>query len=104
MNFDPNFVGFFRTMQPEIITLVVVIALIFIAALFMNALFDSQKNCGEDVETPRIFFNVFMSIIAIFVLVCFGLSAFSSFSKNRMPRQDVDRTGIYQQMDSNLKK
>ena len=96
-----NLVGFFRSMQGEYsgvsIALVVILVLFVIAHLFLN----SDEDCERDGTRRMV---NWIAIIAVVLTVGgFFMTATLSFTANRLPRQDVDRSEVFKQMNSHLK-
>jgi hypothetical protein len=97
-NMPINMIGFARTITGLIeFTLV---ALIIIGALWglLSAFVFPREDDNDD---SRRVLNVVAIILAALFILNFVISAVLISISNRTPRQDLDRSEIYQQMESN---
>jgi uncharacterized membrane protein len=94
-----NIIGFARTITglTEFTIIAFVIVLIVWAAV--SVFIFLQDNVDDD-ELRRIV-NIIAGILAALIAINFIISAVLMSTANRTPRQDVDRSEIYQQMESN---
>jgi mannitol-specific phosphotransferase system IIBC component len=92
-------IGFARTMTglTEFTVIALVIVLIMWAAVSVSILL--QDNADND--ELRHIVNIIAGILTALIVINFIISAVLMSTANRTPRQDVDRSEIYQQMESN---
>jgi succinate-acetate transporter protein len=91
-------IGFARTIAG--LTEFTLIALVTIGAfwgLFRTFIFPRE----EDDDDSRHVLNIVAIILAALFILNFVISAVLLSTANRTPRQDLDRSEIYQQMESN---
>lgn len=93
--------GFFRTMQRDITGVVFLIVGtifgLFVFRLWLKAtrlLDDSQKQSARKRSA------ILLCVITVLSLVGLAWKMAVVASTNRLPRADVDKSGVYQQMDS----
>ena len=95
-----NLVGLLRSLQAEasgVIGLALVLLIIYLIVRWAC----NNRNIEPDDRTTilrtarRILIAILVIGIVIFVFIGLG-----RIEANRMPRSDVDKTGVYQQMDS----
>jgi uncharacterized membrane protein YwzB len=94
-----NMIGFARTATGLIEF--TILALVFICAAWALIRVHLVPTIDDDTEGQASnILNIVAGVLAALVVVnfVFGLM---SLSTNRIQRQDVDRSGIYQQMESN---
>lgn len=94
--------GFFRALQGDITGLV--LSLIFLVAILLVARAAIRRLDGRpDLRRSALLWT--NRAAAALVMVCVGgfvLHAALVASANRIPRSDVDKSGVYKQMDSHL--
>jgi hypothetical protein len=96
-----NLIGFART-SAGLIEFTLIALVVICAALVLLKAFVFSK-IEEEVDKKEItrFVNIIAGVLATFIIGNFVLGMLSLSTSNRIPRQDVDRSGIYQQMESN---
>jgi cell division protein FtsX len=99
--------GFFRALQGDIMSLVG--GLLFVLAAWLMVRWLIGKARRDDLDTahgrlPLTTANRVALIVAAVIVGGFVWRAISVTSVNRMPRADLDKSGVYQQMDSNIQK
>lgn len=87
--------GFIRSLQAEIVTAVIWLVVIAIAYLVFRHFVEDQdaKRYG------KLTVKVLVAVVLFFLLG----RAFVMGVTNRTPRQDVDKSGVYEQMRENAK-
>jgi len=100
--------GFFRALQGDFRSLVGWLLSVLAAWLVIRWLIGKARqngwNTGRDEQFPRTAANRVALIVTCVVAAGFVWRAVSVTSVNRMPRADLDKTGVYQQMDTNIQK
>lgn len=91
-------VGLMRMLQGQIAALAAF--LIILAALYYAIRFFLKRI--PDLHSFVLPMRVGVLAIACVAVVVFALNVFTRTAANRLPRSDVDRAGVYGQMNSNL--
>lgn len=94
-------VGFLRALQGDftalVLTLIVATLLFFLARGVLRGAFAGlERRWGSGI------FGRLFAIALALIVAGFLLHAVLVASANRIPRSDVDSSGVYQQMDSHL--
>lgn len=87
--------GFIRSLQAEITTAIICLVLIGIAYAVLKRVTDDE----EFKRYTKLGAKVLVAVIFFFLLG----RAFLMGATNRTPRQDVDKSGVYEQMKENTK-
>lgn len=87
--------GFIRSLQAEITTAIICLVLIWIAYAVL-------KRVAEDEKVKQYAKLGAKILVAVVLFFLFGRALIMG-STNRMPRQDVDKSGVYEQMKENTK-
>ena len=96
-----NLIGFARTSAVVIEFIIIALVVICAALALLKAFFFSKiEEEGDKKDITRLA-NIIAGVLVIFIIGNLVLSMLSLSTSNRMQRQDVDRSGIYQQMESN---
>ncbi|OGC59706.1 hypothetical protein A3A70_00120 [candidate division WWE3 bacterium RIFCSPLOWO2_01_FULL_42_11] len=88
--------GFFRALQADVVSLIGFLFFILLAYIIVRV-----AIVQGDVEFQRVV-NWGAGILVLLVLLIFGSSAANYAASNRIPRNDVDGSGVYDQMNSHL--
>lgn len=95
-----NMIGFTRTISG--LVEFTIIALVIIGAIWgLLRTFIFPSNYDDDNDEPRRVLNIIAIILVAVFAINFIISAVSLSVSNRTQRQDVDRSEIFQQMESN---
>ena len=93
--------GFFRAMQGDITGVVAVIVCSITTLIVYRTFLKGTRLLDDSVKARarKLSSNIayFVILIALFYL---GWKIVTVTASNRMPRSDVDKSGVYQQMDS----
>jgi NADH:ubiquinone oxidoreductase subunit 6 (subunit J) len=93
--------GFFRAFQGEITGVVFLIIIsIFVLIVFRLFLKVTHILNDSEKETARKWSAITMIIIVVLSLVGLVCEMSMFASSNRMPRSDVDKSGVYEQMET----
>lgn len=96
--------GFLRSLASDIfagVGFLSVVALFYIiVSIVSRRSFNSLEDSRIFMATVRIFTAI---LIVLTVLTLFGRAASVAFA-NRVPRQDIDKNPVYEQMDSHGQK
>lgn len=84
--------GFIRSLQAEITTAIICLVFIGIAYAVLKRVTDDEN-----------FVKLGAKILVAIVLFFFLGGALVKGATNRTPRQDVDKSGVYEQMKENTK-
>lgn len=99
--------GFLRAMQGEIMALVgFIIFLLFIGwivAWLTKRAVEERKSTSEEMQEILKWRGKIIKLLIIISLLIFGWQAVTFIAANRIPRADVDKSSVYDQMDSNIK-
>ena len=99
---DANTIGFLRSVAPQLETAGVIAFLVIVVWCVLK--FMVYPNSESMDDTDRTSANRLTNLIAMAVLGLTALILTISLTltalTNRVPRQDVDRSGVYQQMNS----
>lgn len=99
-----TFEGFLRGIQANMMALIFAIVLILLARFVI--LRFAPKVMTDDAEEIRIvrwWVNRGAFMLFVIAIAGFGLSG-ASYLTNAIPRATLDASGVYKQMDSNIKK
>jgi len=98
-----NWTGFFRSLQPEIMEATGGLLAILIAWLVIRL---STRRGGAGIGQAQLckWTNRGASLLAIAIVGGMLWYVFSVISINRLPRQDVDVSPVYERMDAVIKK
>lgn len=98
-NMPINMIGFARTIAGLVeFTIIVLVVIGAVWGLLRTFVFPPDD---DDNDEPRRILNIAAIILVIAFAINFIISAVSLSISNRTPRQDLDRSEIYQQMESN---
>jgi hypothetical protein len=94
--------GFLRTLQGDV-TGMAVSLIVLIAVLLGARAFVRQRSGGPDSRQAALArTNRSVAVLALLFVGGFVLHAALMTSSNRIPRSDVNKSGVYDQMDSHL--
>lgn len=91
--------GFLRSLQANGLIFVGFLVALALAYLFARWFIKHQAPDDEVAQTARVWTNFVTTSLVIVAVVVLSWRAFEMASINRMPRADVDRTGVYEQMN-----
>ena len=94
--------GFIRGLQAELMVLVAIILGIIVVRGIILSVMRKTQSVGVTSSVPR-FVNWGTGIAFVLVLIGFGWNA-ATYGTNAIPHSDLDKSSIYQQMDSNIKR
>lgn len=87
--------GFIRSLQAELMTAAFVLLIILVAYIVL------QRTVKDD--NVKLVIRKVAEMAALVVVALFLLRAVSMGITNRAPRQDVDKSGVYEQMKQNTR-
>ena len=93
--------GFFRAMQGDITGVVAVIVCSITTLIVYRTFLKGSRLLDDSVKArARKWSTILVCFVIAFALFCLGWKMVTVAASNRMPRSDVDKSGVYQQMDS----
>lgn len=99
--------GFLQGLQAQTMGLIATIILILVARWVILSFVSKTQSVGgasaEDTGPVRSFVNWGAGIVLVLTLVGFGWSA-ANYATNVIPHTDLDKSGVYQDMNSNIQK
>lgn len=94
-------IGFARTLDAYIgYSLTILVVMIVVYCLIRFLLIPRLEMSEPEEEGTIKAMNIIAGSISALVILFFVIGAVSMSVSNRTPRQDVDRSGIYRQMES----
>ena len=98
-----SLMGFFQGLQGELYTIIyTIISILVIRWIALIVVKKIQFDSEEELTTSRNFINLFSGIILLISVVGFIVNA-TIFTTNVIPHSDLDKTSVYEQMNSNIK-
>ena len=98
-----NWIGLARSLQGEIIGVIGALLLILVVWLAARVIIGRGAS-GIARARLRVWANGGASLLALVVVVGMLWHVLTVASVNRLPRQDVDRSPVYERMDAITKK
>ncbi|OGC87478.1 hypothetical protein A3B33_02405 [Candidatus Adlerbacteria bacterium RIFCSPLOWO2_01_FULL_54_16] len=98
--------GFLRGLQAQSMWLIGSIVFILVALWLIRSIIAKSVENGmsaKDAQTTRGFVNWAAGLITVLVLIGFAFNA-ANYATNLIPRSGLDKSSIYQDMDSNIQK
>lgn len=95
-----NFEGFLRTLQPDIGGVLGSMLFMLIFWVIVSMVINRTRDDNPEAKSHQRILNwgVAAVVIAILVLTIYG--ALGRMAANRIPRSDVDKSAVYERMES----
>ena len=97
-----HLLGLLRSMQGEIMTLAGFLVLLFLGVFVIRKMIENADMDPENTARARPRTRHIAGILLLAAIAIFAWRAAIVVSVNRMPRADTDKTGVYEQMKSNV--
>lgn len=100
--YDFRWVDFIRVLQVHITTVVllfVLIAIVYVLLMLIVKRSDLPSNRRRTIKTGV---RRVVGVLSLLITIGFVVNAAVVASVNRVPRSDIDKSGVYQQIDSHL--
>jgi hypothetical protein len=98
-----NWIGLARSLQAEIIGTVGALLIILVIWLIVRVIIG-RSTPGAAQARVRVWTDRGASLIALVIIGGMLWHVFAVAAVNRLPRQDVDRSPVYERMDAITKK
>jgi len=98
-----NWIGLFRSLQPEITGMVGGLALVLAIWLVIRVMVGRSVPVGAKARF-RAWTDGAASLVALVIVGGMLWHIIAVATANRLPRQDVDRSPVYERMDAITKK
>ena len=99
--------GFARALQGDAMLLLGGLVLLVVVSLLINRAFnlsaERQGVTADKVKEMRWWKRKIITVLIVLAIVSFGWRITTFALANRIPRADVDKSGVYEKMDSNIK-
>lgn len=96
--------GFLRSLSSDIFVGVGSLFVVAILYLIVSIIVRKSANSSEESRDTMVVARVIAVVLVVsVVLILFGRAASVAFA-NRVPRQDIDKSPVYEQMDSHGQK
>lgn len=96
--------GFLRSLQPQLggffLFLFSTLIVYLIVYLILRAFFIRSLISRSDQQNAVRVLNWGVGIIIAILLISTAVTTISRMGANRLPRNDVDKSGVYEQMES----
>lgn len=94
--------GLFRALQASGMTYIS--GLIVVAVIFFLARWFIRRNAGDSTQQAHYWLNRGTVVVVLVMTLSLSWYVVSFVTANRLPRADIDRTRVYDQMNSHLTK
>jgi len=98
-----NWIGLFRSLQPEITGMVSGLALVLVIWLVTRVIVGRSAPIAVKARF-RAWTDGAASLLALIIVGGMLWHVIAVASANRLPRQDVDRSPVYERMDAIIKR
>jgi hypothetical protein len=100
--------GLLRAIQPEVMTFTATIATSLLILILTRRLVANAETRAvltrQDGQRTRQTINAVFGAVCVVATAALGLRIASFAAINRLPRADADGTGVYEQMQKNVKR
>ena len=99
--------GFLRGLQREMVgligSIILIIIILLIVRWFISKLLTSHDIENDEAVSGRKWAGSIAAVLICLVLVGFAINA-ATYATNMIPHSDIDKSGVYTQMNSNIQK
>jgi heme A synthase len=100
---DASFGGFLQGMQANMMSLIGTIIFILVVWLLVRFIISKMTDNEDDAASAKRFVNWTAAIVGLLGIVGFSMNAMT-FATNQIPHSDLDKSPVYDEMNSNIKK
>lgn len=95
--------GFLQGLHGSMFGLIGSLVAIVVILLFTHWVISKSADSGSEVATARSWANRIFGVIALLVILGFGVNA-ATYATNIIPRSTLDRSSIYEDMNENVER
>jgi heme A synthase len=100
---DASFGGFLQGMQANMMSIVGTIIFILMVWLLARFIISKMTDNEDDATSAKRFINWSAAIVVLLSFVGFSMNAMT-FATNQIPHSDLDKSPVYNEMNSNIEK